>query len=236
MSNTTPSIEKPIGNELINRVAAPLRQELLKQVRGAIAAQEYKPGERLIERALCEKYGVSRTLVREVIRQLEAEGLVTILPNRGPIITELTLDDIRALFEMRAALEAVAVQWFAKRATPQERADFLQSCEGVERALETGDIHEWLRAKDHYYDLMFLGTHNEVIRSSIIRVHRRIQPLRGVSLQNPGRFQKSLAETRKVAELAVAGKGDEAAEAVMLHIQNAAKAVFSRLDSLKDEG
>lgn len=222
---------KKNSSQRIARVAAPLRQELLEQIRGAIAAQEYKPGERLIERVLCERYGVSRTVVREVIRQLEAEGLVVILPNRGPILAELTADDARALFEMRAALEAVAVSWFARRATESEREAFLRSCDLVEAALEAGDIHQWLTAKDHYYELMFEGTHNEVLRSTIVRLHARLHLLRGLSLQAPGRFEQSLVEVRRVAELAVAGKADEAAAAVKAHIDAAAKAAFLQLDA-----
>ena len=69
--------------------AAPLRRQVLKLLRDAILAFEYEQGDRLVERELCERFGVSRMVIREVIRELEAEGLVEAVPNRGPAVCRL---------------------------------------------------------------------------------------------------------------------------------------------------
>lgn len=219
----------------IKRVAAPLRQELLGHIRAAISTSEYKPGERLIERVICERYGVSRTVVREALRHLEAEGLVTILPNRGPVVTVLSREEVLGLFEVRAALEALAAERFAQRASPKERAALLAACDKVQAAYAVDDVEAWIDAKDVYYDTLLSGAHNDLIRSMVVGIHARIQVLRGRSLSAPGRLDSSLAEIRKVTELAVAGKAEEAAAEARAHVERAmAAAIDNSPESLTE--
>ncbi len=216
------------SSSTIARVAAPLRQELLGHIRAAIASAEYKPGERLVERVLCEKYGVSRTVVREALRHLEAEGLVTIVPNRGPVVTVLSRSNTEGLFEVRAALEALAAERFAQRATAEERAELEASCEVVAAAYASDDVESWIRAKDAYYDVLLTGAHNELIRGTVLGLHSRIQVMRGRSLSAPDRRLASLDEIREITALAVAGKASEAAIKARAHVERAALAAFEQ--------
>ncbi len=218
----------------ITRVAAPLRHELMGELRAAIASGEHKPGERLVERVLCEKYGVSRTVVREALRHLEAEGLVTIVPNRGPVVTVLSYEDAAALFDVRAALEALAAERFAERATPEERDALRRSCDLVADAFETGSVQRWLEAKDVYYDALLTGAHNEIIRTTVLGLHSRVQILRGMSLSEPGRLDRSLAEIRNITELAVSGRAAEAFAAARAHVEAAAEAAFAQMHQTSD--
>lgn len=217
----------------IARVAAPLRQELLEHIRAAIASSEYKPGERLVERILCEKYGVSRTVVREALRHLESEGLVTIVPNRGPVVTVLTHSDIEGLFDVRAVLEALAAERFAERATDAERAALVASCDVIEQAYENDGVEGWISAKDAYYDVLLSGSHNDLIRSTVTGIHARIQVMRGRSLSAPDRLRVSLEEIREITALAVAGNAAEAAAKARLHVERAGEAAFSQSPELK---
>jgi DNA-binding GntR family transcriptional regulator len=222
----------PVGDNStskILRVAAPLRQELLSHIRAAISSGEYPPGERLIERVLCEKYGVSRTVVREAVRHLEAEGLVTIVPNRGPVVTVLSREDAAGLFEVRAAMEGLAAERFAERATTEERAALEASCELIEAAYATDDIEAWIKAKDVYYDALLRGAHNDLIRSTVVGIHARVQVLRGLSLQRAGRLSRSLAEIRNITALAVAGRAAEAGAAAKAHVEQAERAAFEQM-------
>jgi len=205
-------------------------------MRAAISSSEYKPGERLVERVLCEKYGVSRTVVREVLRHLEAEGLVTIVPNRGPVVTVLSRDEIAQLFEVRAALEALAAERFAERATPEERAALEASCDVVAAAYASDDVESWIDAKDRYYDALLAGAHNDLIRSTVIGLHARIQVLRGRSLSAPGRRERSLKEIRQITELAVSGKASRAATEARRHVERAAEAAFEQSPEMGADG
>ena len=96
----------------IPKLAAPLRQQVLDELRQSIIAGRLNPGERLIERELISMMGVSRTVIREALRQLESEGLVAIVPNKGPIVRTLTLEEARDLYAIRAVLEGLAARLF----------------------------------------------------------------------------------------------------------------------------
>src|SRR5687768_16541072 len=91
-------------------IAAPLRRQVIGLLRNAILTFEYEPGQRLVERDLCERFDVSRTVIREALRHLEAEGLIQIVPNRGPVVSAATPAEARDLYEVREALEPMAAR------------------------------------------------------------------------------------------------------------------------------
>ena len=211
------------------RVAAPLRQELINQIRASILTFEYEPGTRLVERLLCDRYSVSRTVVREALRHLEAEGLVTIVPNRGPIVTKLSTADAAALFEVRGELEALAAKLFALRATAAERKRLEQAVSEVANAFARGDLQESLAAKDFFYEALCTGAHNEVMTGILLQLHARVQLLRGLSLRSKGRQPQTLKEVRRIARCAIAGDADGAAEAARFHVEQAALVALAEL-------
>src|SRR5262247_14034 len=119
-----------------------LRQQVLEVLRSAILNFQFKPGDRLIERELCELTGVSRTSVREALRHLESEGLVESLPNKGPIVATLDLRQAGQIFEVRAALEGMAGRLFAERATQAQRENLRAALVALERTFAGGDRAE----------------------------------------------------------------------------------------------
>ena len=97
-------------------IATPLRKQAEESLRKAILSGRYDAGERLKERQLMESLGVSRTLLREALRQIEAEGLVTLVPNRGPVVSVLSYEDAEEIYEVRGILESQACIGFVLRA------------------------------------------------------------------------------------------------------------------------
>jgi len=213
----------------IVRTAAPLRQELIVQLRTAILAFEYEPGTRLKEKELCDRYGVSRTVVREALRHLEAEGIVELQANRGPVVAILTREDAVGLFEVRARLEEWAAELFAVRASSSERERLQVSVDRLAREFETGGLEHWLSAKDEFYDALFAGTHNHIIPEIVQKVHARVQMFRSLSLQAQGRRPETLAEIRLAAEAAVAGDAASAGKAMRVHVERAAVVALEQL-------
>ena len=104
----------------VQRVAAPLREQVLDLLRQAIVEHRLKPGQRLIERELVEQIGVSRTTIREVLRQLAAEGLVATIPQRGAVVAIPTAEEAAELYEVRAALESLAARRFVEHASDSQ--------------------------------------------------------------------------------------------------------------------
>ena len=146
----------------IGRVAAPLRDQVLDVVRQGILDFRLRPGQRLIERELMEQLGVSRATVREVIARLASEGLVTIIPQRGAIVTVLTAEEAADIYEMRVSLEGLAAHRFVERATPRQVKALRAAFDSYAEAAPTeGDNLERLRARDGFYRVLFEGAASE---------------------------------------------------------------------------
>lgn len=213
----------------VQRIAAPLRQQVLEMLRRAIVTFEFEPGQRLVEKVLCDRFAVSRTVVREALRQLESEGLVTIVPNRGPVVTVLTDAEAEQLFETRAVLEALAGRLFARRASAADREALTQTLDAVRAAFDDGDLTKVLAAKDHFYDVLFSGAGNEIIRQQLLAVHARVSLLRGLSLQAEGRVPHTMNELQAIVRAAVAGDEDAAWAACEAHVNAAAAVALEQL-------
>src|SRR5690606_5619752 len=127
--------------EPVGRVAAPLREQVIQALRQAILDFKLQPGQRLVERELMEQLGVSRTTVREALRELTSEGLVTVVPQRGAVVATPDPDDAVDLYEVRAGLESLVVQRFVERASDQQVRRLEAAVQGFEDAsIRTADI------------------------------------------------------------------------------------------------
>lgn len=224
--------QAPVSGQAV-ALAAPLRKQVIELLREAILSSEYKPGDRLVERDLCDRCGVSRTVVREALRHLEAEGLVEIVPNRGPVVASLGIVDAQGLYEVREAVEGLAAKLAAERATPAQRLALGRALKRVESAYRRGNLREEVAAKDGFYEAMFAGTGNPIVANVLRPLHARMQMLRGLSLQSPGRTDESLAELRRIVEAIEAGDGQAARAIACEHVRLAAGVALTRFEELE---
>lgn len=206
------------------RIAAPLRQEVIELLRSDIATGDFAPGDRLVERMLCERYEVSRTVMREALRHLEAQGLITIVLNRGPVVTELSASDAIELFELRAVLEGAQTELFASQASDDERDALRRAVEDIATAYATDDPRQWFAAKNGYYAALNAGAHNAAATTTLENLFARVQSLRKLSFQAKDRLAASLREVQEISELAVGGDSRSAGEAAREHVVNAGRA------------
>lgn len=214
----------------VGRVAAPLREQVLELLRQAIVEQRLQPGDRLIERELVERVGVSRTTIREVLRQLDAEGLVTTIPQKGVVVAAPTPTEAAELYEVRSALEALAGRLFVERASDDQVAALRSAFGEVERVThEDGDIHEMLQAKRRFYTVLLAGSGNGAIDSILSGLQARVGVLRTTSLSQPGRPARAVSEIRAIVEAVEARDADAAACACAHHVEQAARAGLSAL-------
>jgi DNA-binding GntR family transcriptional regulator len=207
--------------------------QVVELLRELILGAEFEPGERLVEAPLCQRFGVSRTVVREAIRQLETEGLVTIVANRGPVVSTLTAADARALYEVRGALEGLAGTLFAQRAGEAQRARLRAALATVSAAYEQADPQLRLAAKDEFYDVLLGGADNSIIRSTLRGIHARVQLLRGLSLQAPGRAGESLSELTAIVDAVDRRDPEGARLACEGHVKEAATAALGMLSQVE---
>lgn len=216
----------------VQKLAAPLRQQVQDGLRQAIIDGRLKPGARLIERELTEMMGVSRTVIREALRQLESEGLVAIIPNKGPVVRELTLTEAKDLYSIRAVLEGYAARLFVENAGDAELKQLAQALDVVTGAYERGDAQEVLETKNRFYDVLFAGAGSETLSSMLGTLHARIWRWRALGLTHP---QRSDARSRESIEglrailVAIRGRDAEAAEKLMREEAQHAAAEIMRL-------
>lgn len=219
------------SNMRVVRVAAPLRQQVVDNIREAIAVGRLPPGSRLVERDLCEMTGVSRTLIRETLRQLESEGLVDVIPNKGPIVAKITARQAREMFQLRAELEGLASQLFAELATDAQMKALQDAFAKLREAYVSADSIKMLAAKSHFYDCLVDGSGNETLGTMLRQLQARAMVLRATSLSQPGRTAES---EREIAELMKAIKkrdGAAARKASMAHITKAAQAALQMMQA-----
>jgi GntR family transcriptional regulator, trigonelline degradation regulator len=171
----------------ISKSAAPLRRQVLDELRQSIIAGRLNPGERLVERELIAMMGVSRTVIREALRQLESEGLVAIVPNKGPIVRTLTVEEARDIYAIRAVLEGLAARLFTEQADQAQMARLERALSVVEKAYDSGDAETMLETKNNFYEALFEGARSETLASMLAILHGRIWRWRGLGLTHPNR-------------------------------------------------
>lgn len=210
----------------VSSIAAPVRQQVATSFRAAILTGRFRPGERLIEKDLCELTGASRTSVREALRQLETEGLVEMVPNRGPIVAAISLDQARSIYEIRGVLEGLAGSLFAARATDAQIARLNAAADKVEEAYGAGGIERILLTKDRFYGILLEGSGNDMIAALLRMMHARISLLRRVSLGQSARLPSSIKEIRAILKAVKSRNPAAAAEACRRHVEKAAEAAL----------
>jgi len=219
------------NNELkIEAVSAPLRLQIVQTLRKAILQGRFAPGARLVERELCELMGVSRVSVREAFRQLESEGIIENIPNRGPVVATLSRAQVKDVYEVRQALEALAAKLFASNATEKQVEELSNATETLALVYRSGNVDEIVAAKDVFYGVLYSGCGNEVAPQMLTILNARMNLLRRISLSSPGRLEKSLGEMHRLMEAIRKRDGDSAQAAASDHIQNAAEAALAQID------
>lgn len=206
----------------VGRVAAPLREQVLEVMRQAILTFHYKPGQRLIERELIEEIGVSRTTIREVLRELTAEGLVKTIPQKGAVVVAPTAQEAVELYELRATLEALAVRKFVEHASDAQVAELRASQEEFERAVVGGaGTVALLRAKDRFYDVLLRGCGNRAVHSTLAGLQARVSLLRATSLSQSDRPAQAMREIRAIVDAVAARDAETAVRACTYHVEQA---------------
>ena len=219
----------PMHDFRVHRIAAPLRHSVIESIRSAIVAGVFKAGERLPERDLCAMTGVSRTLVREALRQLESEGLIHVVAHRGPIVARVTPEQAEGIYQVRIELEGLASQLFAERASDAQCRALEAAFEAVKKSYESSEAIVRLNAKNRFYECLVEGSGNEALGITLRMLNSRVTLLRATSLQAPGRTSASLAELRQLMDALMAGDGRAARDAATRHVQHAAAAAVALL-------
>lgn len=209
------------GKLRIAEVPRTLRELALEKMRAAIVEFHFKPGQRLVERDLCEQLGVSRSVVREVIRHLEAEGLVHTVPHQGPIVAKLDADTAAQIYELRSLLESAAAQAAAAQAGPDDIEKMSNALDAIADAYRRKDFHSVLLSTNSFYEAMFLCAQKPVAWEMVQRLNGRISWLRSLTVSSADRGSTGPVQMRKILDAIKTGNGTTAAAACRDHLATA---------------
>lgn len=217
----------------IGRVAAPLREQVVDALRGAILNFELQPGQRLVERELIEQIGVSRATIREVLRELSSEGLVVTVPQKGAVVHAPSADEAHDLYAARGALEALTIRRFIERAGPAEHDALRATVAQLEADVSHGaDMRQLLGTKDRFYDALLGGAASPTIERILGGVQARVRLLRATSLSQPGRPKQMVAEMRALVDAITARDIDSAVRLCDTHLEHAAATGLAALEAI----
>jgi len=203
----------------IEREVKTLRQLALERMRDAILQSHFLPGERLVERPLCDELGVSRTVVREVLRHLETEGLVENIANLGPVVKKVDIDEAIQIYEIRALLEGSAARACAEKATPEIVQQLSLMIDSVQEAFRNKDFDNVLLRVTAFYEHMFESGGKTVAWKLAETLNARINQLRAHTIRAPGRDKASFKEMKKILDAIEAKDGEAAERASAEHVQ-----------------
>lgn len=204
----------------IHRPPQTLRELALERLRGAIIAGHFPSGARLVERALCDQLGVSRSVVREVIRMLEAEGLVESLPNRGPVVARLSWAQARQIYDIRLLLEGSAAAGCAAVAAAGVKAQLAECLRKIRAG--GGGPEAVFSATTRFYEVMFRAAGHDIAWEIVQRLNGRISRLRALTLAAPDRAVPGPERMARIAAAIEANDPDAARQAVEAHLTEAA--------------
>ena len=185
----------------------------------AITEGVYHDGDLLVEMKIAEELGVSRTPVREALKQLERENLVVSLPNRGVMVRGISSEDLADIYTIRALLEGQAAYWAAERISPDQLEQMLEVLELMEIYTRRNDVARLVRLDSKFHGIIYDGCRSNTIGKLLDNIHHVIHTRRMSSYTVEGRAAASLAEHREIYEALNAHDAERAKACAERHIQ-----------------
>ena len=207
----------------------PLRDVVFKTLRQAILTGELKPGERLMEIHLANRLGVSRTPIREAIRKLELEGLVTMIPRRGAEVAQITAKSLKDVLEVRKALDALAIELACERIKDEELIELETACKKFEEATVTKDARLIAKADVDLHHIIVKASRNEKLDLMVNNLAEQMYRYRYEHVKDATQHQRLIEEHKVILNYLKAKNQKNASDAVKLHIDNQEKAIMLQL-------
>jgi len=205
------------------------RELLSDHIRNAltdeIASGLLAPGVGLDEQDLADRFGASRTPVREALRQLAVTGLVEIRPRRGVIVTQMTPERIMEMFETSAEVEATCVRIATYRITPIERGKLIEMHDASATLVERGDVDGYDKFNREFHEVIYGATHNAFMAEQALAIRSRLKAFRRTQLRHSNRLVRSREEHDPIMTAIAQGDGEEASRRMRAHMLNAASAI-----------
>ena len=207
----------------------PLRDVVFNTLRRAILKGELKPGERLMEIALAERLGVSRTPIREAMRKLELEGLVVMIPRRGAQVANITEKDLNDVLEVRIALERMAIEKACKLITEEELQELEKAAKDFEKAIDEENVVKLAETDVVFHDIIYKASGNERLNQVLNNLREQIYRYRVEYLKDEATRNDLICEHEKICNALRERDVAKAMEITFQHIENQRQAIIQTI-------
>ncbi|MDO4292123.1 MAG: GntR family transcriptional regulator [Eubacteriales bacterium] len=198
-----------------------LRGRVFHRLREDILSGHYREHEELREVAVSEEMGVSRTPVREALRQLELEGLVNIIPNRGAYVTGITKKDVEDIYAIRALLEGLCARWATEHITDKQLEELEENIYLSEFHASKNHAAQLTELDDAFHEILYEACESKMLEHQLRDFHEYVRRVRRCTLADDERGRQAVEEHRRIME-AIRQKDSARAEALAaLHMKNA---------------
>lgn len=209
-------------------------QDVLTVLANEIVAGVISPGQRLDEQAIADRFMVSRTPVREALRQLSGMGLIEKRPKGGVMAAQIEVAQLADMFETMGELEGVCARLSAMRMSEIERHQLKVLVEQGQRAAESNDVNEYARINEAFHELIYHGAHNDSIRSLTMSFRQRLAPFRVPSTGLPeGRMHSSIREHHEIATAVANRNAEQTLQAMRVHVASSSASVIDHFAKMR---
>ena len=198
----------------------PLRDVVFNTLRHAILKGELEPGERLMEIALAQKLGVSRTPIREAIRKLELEGLVVMVPRKGAEVADITEKDLRDVLEVRTALEELSIELAMKNMNDDDCKQLTEANKLFAKDSEGDDLIKIAEADVAFHELIYMATGNKRLIQMINNLREQMYRYRLEYIKDKSTHARLVDEHNRIIDAMVKNDVAAAKAAIKLHVEN----------------
>lgn len=205
----------------IKATGLPLSSELFSSLRKDILQGKLRKGQKLTEQQICDEYLVSRTPVREAFKQLELEGLVENIPNRGVFVVGISSQDIKDFYEMRKAYEVLAVKWAIERITKDELEKLEEAFDFMEFYTQKKDIEKMLNINLSFHELIYSASKNRLLAQVLSTFQLYIKQSKKTKSYADNYLDVVLAEHRDIFQAFIDKDVEAGVSAAAIHLDNA---------------
>ena len=197
-----------------------LRESVVNAIRIKIMNHQIRPGERIVEMELAHEFQTSRGPIREALRQLELEGLVTIIPNKGAYVVGISQKDIRDIYEIRSRLEGLCARWACDNITKDQLDELEENIYLSDFHSSKGNSEQVVELDNKFHEILYDASGSKELRHILRDFHHYVQRVRKVTLAVQERAVNSNEEHRKIVEALKQHDGARAEELADAHMRN----------------
>ena len=204
--------------ELIYRT---LRENIADIIRKRIIYQELEPGQKIVEQDLAKEFKTSRAPIREALRQLELEGLIQIIPNKGAYVTGITQKDVKDIYMIRSLLEGLCARWATEHITKEQMEEMEENVYLSKFHAQKGHLEQLAELDNRFHDILYEACDSKMLEHQLKDFHQYVLRVRKKTLSSANRGPKSNEEHEKIMEAIKAGNADLAEQLAHQHMINA---------------